>query len=163
MQPGSNPARKMKRTTDSRRSDGIQLVRIINQTVNQSLRPILAAVTVTAHRIGDFSDQRFIHTAGAAEKIRRFPVTRLRVTDSAAGLQFFRTRHIMQQCRKRHCEKRSFIRWIQLLPGKHPGIPQHPFRVIEIMTSRRTAQLFPNSLPNPSIQFVFHKIQRSRQ
>ena len=109
VQPRPDPAGKMKRSSHTDRSDGIQLVRIINQPVGQRLRLILAAVTVTAHRIGDLPDQSLIRTAAATEKIRRFPEPSLRMANPAARPQLLRTRHIVQQRRKRHRKKRSFI------------------------------------------------------
>lgn len=151
MQTRTDTPGKVKGPADTDRPDRIQLVGVINQLVDQRHRTVLAPEAMTANRVCNDLNQRFIHASADAEKVGGLAVSRLRMADSAFRPQFLRTRHIVQQRRQRHRQKRSGIRRIKFLTGKELHIPQNTFRMVEIMTAGRIAQLRADRIPDSKI------------
>lgn len=78
---GADPAGEMESASDTDRSDGIELVRIIENFVDERFRLIFSAIAVTFNGVCDELNQRFVVASAFAQKADRFSVSGLRMTD----------------------------------------------------------------------------------
>ncbi len=133
-----DPAGKMKRASDADCSDGVELVRVIDDLLGKCLRRIIPAVTVARHGMADRCDQGFILTAETPEQSGGFVSSLLCMADSSAGIQLFRTCDVVQERRK---TDRQILEVRMRFPGKDfLGVVQDAQRVRKVMTAGRIAE-----------------------
>ena len=134
----ADAAGKMKGASDADGSDGVELVRVIDDLLYKRLRSVVSPVTVARHGMADRCDQGFILTAETPEQSGGFVSSLLCMADSSAGIQLFRTCDVVQERRK---TDRQILEVRMRFPGKDfLGVVQDAQRVRKVMTAGRIAE-----------------------
>ena len=134
----ADAAGKMKGASDADGSDGVELVRVIDDLLYKRLRSVVSPVTVARHGTADRCDQGFILTAETPEQGGSFVPSLLCMADFPSGVQFFRARNVMQERRKTD-RKRFEVR--MCLSGKDLlGVVQDAQCMGEIVAAGRVAE-----------------------